>query len=157
CPPYSYVDTLLAVATEVASTESSNDRAAFECRSEPQSQTRHPLPVGGRFSVCPRVVGAGTEAARPGDAHVWRETTPDFIAQAQAEFQVGQAAADAARRVVLAVEVGFQLGLEDQALGEQQFVAHAQACGGAAGRAGVSGRLDLEPVRRQALDAEGGP
>src|SRR6185312_2390409 len=47
--------------------------------------------------------------------------------------------------------------LQDQPLGEQQLVVGTQACRGTPGWSDVGGGLDLEPVRRQTLHAEGRP
>ncbi len=115
--------------------------------------------VGGVAALACRlgVVTGAPEAPAPLHADVGRELARDVIAQAQPGGGVGQAAADAARRIVLAVGVELELRLQHHALGQQQFIAGAQAQGAASLVAQVAGGLDVEPVRRQALHAEGQP
>jgi hypothetical protein len=51
----------------------------------------------------------------------------EFVAQAQPEGGVGQAAADGARRIVLAVQLRLGARLQDELLRQQQLVARRQA------------------------------
>src|SRR5690606_697745 len=97
------------------------------------------------------------ESARPDVADVGREAAAELVAQAQAEPGVAEALADVVFAVVAAVEVGLQLRLQDQPVGQQQLVLAFEAGGQAAGAADVSGGLDLELVRRKALHADRGP
>jgi hypothetical protein len=56
------------------------------------------------------------------DAHVGRELPAEFVAQTQAGIDVGKSRADQTRRVRLAVNVEFDLRLQDQSLGDQKIV-----------------------------------
>src|SRR3546814_20406105 len=59
--------------------------------------------------------------------------------------------------VVAAVEVGFELRLQDQPVGQQDLVFAFEPGGQASGGADIAGGLDLELVGRQSLHADSGP
>src|SRR5690242_2553024 len=104
-----------------------------------------------------REVGSATETLSPHDTDVGCELASNFIAQAQAYFDVGQAGADAALRIVLAIDVSFQPRLQYQSLRQQFFVLELDARCSAATLPDVERGLGLEPVRCQPFDAERGP
>src|SRR5690242_1042283 len=145
-----------ANSTSVPSTPTRNERSDVvmaESRSEPDTQAGDELPVehGAAGRSCE--VGGGTEALRELHAHIRCELPTDLVAQPQAELYVSEAAAEPAGRIAAAVEVGFQLRLQDQPLSEAQVVAGAQARRTASGGAQIERGLHVEPVWRQALHA----
>src|SRR5574337_391498 len=122
--------------------------------SKPDAETGNELLVEYGLPLGTRVVGGGADTTHPVDTHVRRELAPDLVAQSQAELHIGQPAADAASRIVLAIQVEFQLWLQNQPLREQHLVVGTKAGRGAARGADVAGRLHVEPVRCEPLHAK---
>src|SRR5690242_17098396 len=102
-------------------------------------------------------VGGTTVLAIVGYADIGGDLAGDLVTQAQAGIDVGQAAADLARRVVQRVEIHLDLWLEDQALGQQQVVAALELGGQPAFAADITGRRDMEEQWRQSLYADRAP
>src|SRR5882762_6585983 len=121
---------------------------------EPHAQARNELQVVGIFACCPRQSCARAEAAAPDQGKVWRKFAPQLVAQSQSHLQLRQPGADATRWILLAVEIHFSLGLQDQALCEQKIVFGGQARRAAAALAHVGRRLNREKVRRKSLHAK---
>src|SRR5690606_31808845 len=125
--------------------------------SEPEADAGDPAMLAGFMACGFDEIGGVAETARPDVANVGREARAEFVAQTQAETGVTQALAEAVVFVVAAVEVGFQLRLQDEAVREQDFVFAFHASSQAAGGADVAGGFELELVRRQALHADRRP
>src|SRR5574338_190045 len=125
--------------------------------SEPHAQSRHQSGLLGVLSGFLRQITGFTELAGPLDAQIGGELAGDFVAQAQTGGDFREAATDALRFVAPTIQVGFDVWLQDQLLGEQQLVLGVEPCRRPPALAHVGSRVDLEPVRRQALDAEGEP
>ncbi|MNI81205.1 hypothetical protein D3C73_1377970 [compost metagenome] len=97
------------------------------------------------------------ERAFVADADVRREAAAELVAQAQAGFDLVEAAADAVLGFILAGHGRFQQGLQDQPVGQQHVVfdfglGHQLATG-----AGIQRGRAFELVRRQPLDADRRP
>ena len=90
-------------------------------------------------------------------AHIGREATAELVAQPQSGLERAQARTDAALLVLTAVELELDQWLQDQAIGQQHVVLGFHIGRDAAGGADIGGGLNLELVRRQALQADREP
>src|SRR5256885_163446 len=124
---------------------------------EPESHASHPARLLRAATFGAHIVRGASEAARPFHADVGGELATEFIAQAQASRRFGQALADTAFRVVLAIELQFGTRLQNQSLGQQQLVAAFDTQRRTSATSHVARRLQLEPVGGEALDAESQP
>ncbi len=61
-------------------------------------------------------IGGAAEALDPSQANVGCDFAANFVAQPHSSFEIGQAGADVALAVFLAVEVDFGLRLQNEAL-----------------------------------------
>src|ERR1700722_1256068 len=107
-------------------------------------------------------VVAGESAGRAeslvvGEADIGSEFAAEFITDTQASIELGKAGADAAARIVLAVEVELELGLGDQPVGDEKIVRTLDAAGDAALVAKIEGGRELEEIGGQAFDADRAP
>src|SRR5688500_6821196 len=93
----------------------------------------------------------------PDEAGILRRLTTHLVTGTASHFAGTPAGADAAIRIVLAGDAQLDQRLQDQAVGEQQLVFDLEPGGGVTTGANVTGEIDLEPLRRQALDAERQP
>src|SRR4029077_20893941 len=98
-----------------------------------------------------------SEAAQPGDPDIGRTFAPDLVTQPQPELQIGDTRPYVPLRVVLAVGIQLDQGLQNDSLCEEQLVFCPEAGGGAARIPHVGGCLDVEEVRRETLNAESEP
>src|SRR3546814_6612435 len=94
---------------------------------EPDAQARHETGIVDVIALATAKVCGAAVCALPGHADVRRELAADLVAQAQASLGRAQARADAAAGVVLAVELGLDLPLQDQPVGQQRVVLGFQA------------------------------
>src|SRR3546814_6738541 len=109
---------------------------------EPDAQARHETGIVDVIALATAKVRGAAVCALPGHADVRRELAADLVAQAQASLGRAQARADAAAGVVLAVELGLDLPLQDQPVGQQRVVLGFQARPGLAGLDRKSTRLN---------------
>jgi hypothetical protein len=66
--------------------------------------------------------GGLTERSRVRDSDIGRELSADFITDAQTAIDFGKARTDSATRVILAVEIQFDLRLCDQTVRDQEVI-----------------------------------
>src|SRR5437879_1701956 len=78
--------------------------------------------VVGDCSFVTRERGSVAKFAVVRDPDIRGELAAEFVPQAQPRIEFRQAGTDGACRIVLAVEVQFNLGLRDQTIGQQQVV-----------------------------------
>src|SRR4051812_49252094 len=71
--------------------------------------------------------GGAAEGAGPAQAAIGRQVRHDFVAEAEAELGVGEAAAEAEGRDVLAIGVELEARLKREALGQRPIVIAAEA------------------------------
>jgi hypothetical protein len=93
--------------------------------------------------------GGLTERSRVRDSDIGREFSADFVTDAQTSIDLRKARADSAARVVLAVEVHFDLRLRDQAVRDQQIVRTFDPADEKTSVAEVEGGRKFEEVRRR--------
>jgi hypothetical protein len=120
----------------------------------PDTQPADERHVGHVLSRLSREVGALAEALVPGDADVGSELAPELVADPGAQLEVADTGADAELRHVLYRELYLDARLQDGTLGEEQLIFSLQLGGDIAVLAHVERRLELEPVRREPLEAE---
>src|SRR5215813_4320966 len=94
----------------------------------------------------PRKIGGLAEFSVIDDADIGREFPVELVAQPEPGIDVGEAGADEASRVRLAVEVELDLRLQHQLLREQKVVGGFQLGGQVAFAAGKPGDLKIEEV-----------
>lgn len=92
---------------------------------------------------------------RPLDADIGRELATQLVAQPQPGGHLADTRADTGPRVVIAPGLGLDPPGEDQAVGEQPVVLALQPQAELSALAEVAGRLDVEPLRCQPLQADG--
>jgi len=91
------------------------------------------------------------------DANVGRELPAEFVAQPQAGIDVGKSGAGQTRRVRFAVNIEFDLRLQDQPLGDQKIVGALELGGEMALAANEAGQFQIKKIRGETLNAKRGP
>src|SRR6516162_3214166 len=125
--------------------------------SEPSANAEHEAHVARALARLPRKIRRLSEFSLIDDAEIGGECTAELVAQPEAGIDIGKPGADQAGRVRLAVEVQFDLRLQDKPLREQEVVGGLQLASEMAFAADKAGNLEIEEIRREALNAEGGP
>ena len=96
---------------------------------KPDPDAEREADVAGALARLPRKIRGLAEFPLIDDADIEREFPAQFVAQAQAGIDVGNAGPDQAGRVRLAVEVELDLRLQDEPLREQKVVGGLQLGG----------------------------
>lgn len=128
-----------------------------EGSSEPDAKARDDAGLLNGVAGFARIAGGVGELAIPDHADIGSEFPGELVAQTQTGVDVREPCADVALGVVLAVEADLDVGLQDKPLRQPQVVLAFEAQGGASALPDVCRGLDVEPVRRQPLEAERRP
>jgi len=124
-------------------------RTRCECRrrSAPRSCSR---PLAAQNSPSGRI-------SPHNDAEIGRECTAELVPQPEAGIDIGKSGADETRGVGFAVDIELNLWLQDEPLREEKVVGGLELGGKMALAAHIARGLQIEEVRGEALNAEGGP
>jgi hypothetical protein len=121
----------------------------------PQAEAEDDERLRGRLALGAGEVAGPAEAVQPRDADVGGDLSADLVAEAEADLDVVEAGADAPVLDLLERERHLALGLEHQALREEEVVGALQPGREVALVAQEEEGLDLEEVRREPLEPDG--
>src|SRR5438552_8929077 len=131
------------MATPLGIFESSTSARA----SKEECQSGNRAMIDGRIAALPCERRRSRKLALVDVPYVGRQAAREFVAQSQLEPAIAQTRTPLPGRVGPPIGVQFDLGFENQALGQVEVILGFEPQGGARSLPDVAGELDVEPIR----------